>query len=193
MPLEDELEGAFRRSIDEGMQRLHRPWREVLVTGFFGGTEVSIGFLALGGWLIMWVIMSAFPSLHEQTVESATHYATAPLSRETFCLALLAGAVITLMTRMQHGTDCMPAKIVAAVAGGFLLAGLEGLRLPGLAALVLLHDRRQHAGRVAARHPAPPRPEQGAPGDRARGCRERGLSTQIQWLSCRRVSIPGSW
>jgi formate/nitrite transporter FocA (FNT family) len=29
------------------------------------------------------------------------------------------------MTRMQHGTDSVPAKIVAAFAGGFLLAGLQ--------------------------------------------------------------------
>jgi hypothetical protein len=28
------------------------------------------------------------------------------------------------MTRMQHGTTSDPAKVVAAVAGGFLLAGL---------------------------------------------------------------------
>ena len=73
----------------------------------------------------MWLVMAAFPRLHAQTVESATRYATAPLSRETFCLALLAGAVITLMTRMQHGTDAMVGKIAAAVAGAFLLAGLE--------------------------------------------------------------------
>ncbi len=31
--------------------------------------------------------------------------------------------VITLMTRMQHGTDSVPGKIAAAVAGTFLLAG----------------------------------------------------------------------
>lgn len=42
-PIEDELEAAFNRMIDEGSQRLHRSWREVLVTGFFGGTEVAIG------------------------------------------------------------------------------------------------------------------------------------------------------
>jgi formate/nitrite transporter FocA (FNT family) len=29
------------------------------------------------------------------------------------------------MTRMQHGTTSDPAKIVAAIAGGFLLAGLS--------------------------------------------------------------------
>ena len=38
---------------------------------------------------------------------------------------MLAGGVITLMTRMQHGTDDMPAKVVAAVATAFLLAGLQ--------------------------------------------------------------------
>jgi formate/nitrite transporter FocA (FNT family) len=29
------------------------------------------------------------------------------------------------MTRMQHGTDSVPGKIAAAVAGAFLLAGLQ--------------------------------------------------------------------
>lgn len=190
-PMEDELEDAFNRTVEEGIQRLHRSWREVLVTGFFGGTEVamgvlaylavrdatgspllaglafSIGFVALllgrselftegflipvttvvakrasiaqlgklwsgtlvanlvGGWLLMWLIVTAFPALHAQTVESATTFALAPLSMKTMSLALLGGAAITLMTRMQHGTDSMPAKIAAAVAGAFLLAGLE--------------------------------------------------------------------
>ena len=31
-PIEDELEDAFNRTVDEGAQRLHRPWREILVT-----------------------------------------------------------------------------------------------------------------------------------------------------------------
>ncbi len=189
--LEDELENAFTRMVSEGSQRLHRSWREVLITGFFGGTEValgvlaylsvlyathqplwaglafSIGFLALllgrselftegflvpvaavaakrasipqlfklwggtlfanlvGGWAIMWLIMTAFPQLHGQTVESATHFATAPMSAQTLSLAVLGGMAITLMTRMQHGTDSVPGKIAAAVAGAFLLAGLQ--------------------------------------------------------------------
>ena len=190
-PIEDELEAAFNRMVDEGSQRLHRTWREVLVTGFFGGTEVamgvlaylsvlaethnqllagvafSIGFLALllgrselftegflvpvttvaakrasiaqlfklwggtlvanlvGGWVIMWLIMAAFPKLHDQTRESASHFVTAPLSVQSFSLAVLGGMAITLMTRMQHGTDSIPGKIAAAVAGAFLLAGLQ--------------------------------------------------------------------
>ena len=46
-PMEDALEEAFDRQVREGTQRLGRPWREVLVTGFFGGTEVAVGVLAL--------------------------------------------------------------------------------------------------------------------------------------------------
>ena len=157
-------------------------WREVLVTGFFGGTDIaigvvaylavlnathqpllaglafSVGFLALllgrselftegflipvttvvakrasvaqllklwsgtlvanlaGGWILMALIMTALPALHGQTIESAEHFATAPLSWETFALSLLGGMVITLMTRMQQGTDAMVGKIAAAVA-----------------------------------------------------------------------------
>ncbi|MDG4667856.1 formate/nitrite transporter family protein [Mycobacterium sp. 236(2023)] len=190
-PIEDALEYAFRRMVDEGTQRLHRSWREVLATGFFGGTDIavgvlaylavlnathqpllaglafSVGFLALllgrselftegflipvttvaakrasfgqliklwsgtlvanlaGGWLLMLLMMTALPQLHGQTIESAAHYATAPLSMETAALSLLGGMVITLMTRMQHGTESMPAKIAAAIAGAFLLAGLQ--------------------------------------------------------------------
>jgi formate/nitrite transporter FocA (FNT family) len=190
-PIEDELEDAFTRMVSEGTQRLHRSWHEVLVTGFFGGTEVamgvlaylsvlnathnpllagvafSIGFLALllgrselftegflvpvstvaakrasvrqlfklwggtlaanlaGGWLLMWLVMVGYPKLHDQTIEVASHYVTAPISAETVGLAVLGGMAITLMTRMQHGTDSMFGKIAAAVAGAFLLAGLQ--------------------------------------------------------------------
>lgn len=190
-PIEDKLEDAFVSMLSEGAQRLHRSWRGILVTGFFGGTEValgvlaylavldathrpllagvafSVGFLALllghselftegflvpvttvaakraslrqlfklwggtlfanlvGGWIIMWLIMTGFPELRGQTFESAEHFVTAPVSAHTFALAVLGGMAITLMTRMQHGTESVPAKIAAAVAVGFLLAGLR--------------------------------------------------------------------
>jgi formate/nitrite transporter FocA (FNT family) len=190
-PIEDQLEDAFNRLLSEGTQRLHRSWREVLVTGFVGGTEVamgvlaylavqdatgdpllaglafSIGFLALllgrgelftegflvpvttvaakrasvpqlltfwagtllanlvGGWALMWLVMTAFPDLHAQTVESASRYALSSPTPETLALAVLGGMAITMMTRMQHGTDSMPGKMAAAVAAAFLLAGLQ--------------------------------------------------------------------
>jgi formate/nitrite transporter FocA (FNT family) len=79
----------------------------------------------VGGWLVTWVMMTAFPSLASTAVESARTFVDAPFDLRAVCLALLAGSTITLMTRMQHGTTSDPAKIVAAVAGGFLLAGLS--------------------------------------------------------------------
>jgi formate-nitrite transporter family protein len=88
----------------------------------WGGTLVAN---LAGGWLIMWLIMTAFPQLRGQTVESASHYVDAPMAPETIALAVLGGMAITLMTRMQHGTDSVTAKMAAAVAGAFLLAGLQ--------------------------------------------------------------------
>jgi formate-nitrite transporter family protein len=189
-PVEDEVVEAFDRVVDEGAQRLHRSWREVLATGLAGGLEVatgvvallavyaetgshllaglafSIGFIALmlakselftegflvpvtavvagrasvaqlgklwagtlvanlvGGWLVMWLVVHALPDLGSTAVESARAFVDAPLDLEAVCLALLAGAFITLMTRMQHGADSEAGKLAAAVAGGFLLAGL---------------------------------------------------------------------
>lgn len=79
----------------------------------------------VGGWLIMWLVVLAFPAYHKDLVESATYFIDAGLSGETFALAVLAGMLITLMTRMQHGTEDVFAKIVAAVAIGFLLAGFK--------------------------------------------------------------------
>ncbi len=46
-PAEDELAQAFDRIVDQGAQRLHRTWREVLTTGLAGGLEVGVGVLAL--------------------------------------------------------------------------------------------------------------------------------------------------
>ncbi len=88
----------------------------------WGGTLVAN---LVGGWLVMWLVVNALPDLGATAVESAVHFVDAPLDLESICLAVLAGSVLTLMTRMQHGTQSDPAKIVAAVAAGFLLAGLQ--------------------------------------------------------------------
>src|SRR3954471_3151635 len=88
----------------------------------WGGTLVAN---LVGGWMVTWLIMKAFPQFGPTAVESAVKFVDAPLDLRAVCLALLAGSTLTLMTRMQHGTTSDPAKIVAAVAGGFLLAGLS--------------------------------------------------------------------
>lgn len=79
----------------------------------------------VGGWAFTWLVIHAFPQLGHTAIESATQFVAAPLNLRAVCLALLAGSTLTLMTRMQHGTRSDPAKIVAALAGGFLLAGLS--------------------------------------------------------------------
>ena len=78
----------------------------------------------IGGWLVMWMVVQAFPDLTGVAVESASHFVEAPLDLQSICLAFLGGSVITLMTRMQHGAHSEGGKIVASVIGGFLLAGL---------------------------------------------------------------------
>jgi formate/nitrite transporter FocA (FNT family) len=73
----------------------------------------------------MSLVVHAFPELGATAIESGAHFVDAPLDLQSVCLAVLAGSSLTLMTRMQHGTTSDPAKIVAAVAGAFLLAGLQ--------------------------------------------------------------------
>ena len=79
----------------------------------------------VGGWIFMWLIVQGFPQWHALLAESAHHFVDAPFSLQSVVLAVLGGSTITLMTRMQQGTESDPAKIVAAVAGGLLLAGLQ--------------------------------------------------------------------
>ena len=79
----------------------------------------------VGGWIVMALVMTAFPELHETAIESARHFVEPGWTLRTLSLAILAGSTITLMTRMQNGTDEMVGKIAAAIAGAFLLAGLQ--------------------------------------------------------------------
>ncbi|QTG79530.1 formate/nitrite transporter family protein [Arthrobacter crystallopoietes] len=190
-PVEEEVEESFDRTVEEGAQRLNRSFRDVLITGLFGGFEIGIGIMAylgvlhetenhllaglafsaglialllakselftegflvpiaaviareasyaqlgklwggtlianlVGGWLFMALIMTAFPQWSETTTTAANHFLDAGFNWETVCLAVLGGSTITLMTRMQHGTDSVTGKIAAAIVGAFLLAGLQ--------------------------------------------------------------------
>src|ERR1700761_7739069 len=49
----------------------------------WGGTLVAN---LVGGWVIMALIMTGFPQLRAQTIESATHFALAPLSSQSLAL-----------------------------------------------------------------------------------------------------------
>ena len=186
---DEELQGAFRKTVDEARRRLNRSWPSLFATGTVGGIDVglgvmalllvregtgqpllaalafSIGFIALtlgrselftenflvpvaavvtgkssvgamlrlwsgtavtnlaGGWVFMALVMLGLPELHEIAVELGSHYPEMGIGSTSFASAVIGGAAITLMTWMQRGTDSVPAKVVAAVAVAFLLAG----------------------------------------------------------------------
>jgi formate/nitrite transporter FocA (FNT family) len=190
-PVEDEVARGFEATVSSGAQRVNRSFRDVIVTGLFGGLEVGvgvmgylavlhqtndhllagiafgIGFVALllahselftenflmpiaavvakegtalqlarlwigtlvanlvGGWLFMWLVVAGFPQWRSTIVEAGRHYVDAGFGVESVVLATLAGSTMTLMTRMQEGTESDTAKVFASMAGGFLLAGLS--------------------------------------------------------------------
>ena len=86
---------------------------------------VTLGFNLAGGWLFMWLVVLAFPEWQVTITSAAQHFTEASLTLQTAALAILGGSTITLMTRMQQGTQSDVARIIAAVSGGFLLAGLS--------------------------------------------------------------------
>ena len=78
-----------------------------------------------GGWVFCWFIIHGFPQLQGTAVESGTFYVDLHFGMKAFSLAVLGGAVITLMTWMQHSSDAPVSRIVAAIGAGFLLGGLR--------------------------------------------------------------------
>lgn len=86
---------------------------------------VTLAANLLGGWAIAWLIIQAIPALGPTAVETGTHFADLGVNLRSFALAVLAGMVITLMTRMQHATESLGVKIVPALLFGALLAGSE--------------------------------------------------------------------
>lgn len=84
---------------------------------------VTLAANLVGGWCVAWLIVHAYPSLHPTMVTAGTYYARLGVSVRSFCLAVLAGVVITLMTRMQNATESMGVKLVPALLFGALLAG----------------------------------------------------------------------
>jgi formate/nitrite transporter FocA (FNT family) len=92
---------------------LARLWVVTLVTNLLGG----LAFTA--------ITMQALPALHASAVETGHHYATLGVSWRSFWLGVLAGAVITLMTRMQHSSEDYVVRSLAAVVMPFLLVGAQ--------------------------------------------------------------------
>lgn len=79
----------------------------------------------VGGFAMAGMIVVALPSVHDVAVEAGTHYAELGVSWRSFFLAVLAGTVITLLTRMQHATESLGVKLVPAIGMSFVLIGAE--------------------------------------------------------------------
>ncbi|MEA2509652.1 MAG: formate-nitrite transporter family protein [Actinomycetota bacterium] len=85
----------------------------------WGGTLVSN---LIGGWVLMGIVMIAFPKLHPVAVEIGSSYTKLGIGWVSFAGALLGGVVITLMTWMEQGTDSVPARLLCAIIAAFILA-----------------------------------------------------------------------
>ena len=86
---------------------------------------VSLAANLLGGFVMAVMIVVALPDLHATAAETGAHYARLGVSVESFFLAVLAGLVITLLTRMQHASDSLGLQIVPAVLMSFVLVAAQ--------------------------------------------------------------------
>lgn len=79
----------------------------------------------VAGFAMAGMIVVALPEVHEVAVKTGSHYAHLGVSWRSFFLAVLAGAVITLLTRMQHATENLGVRLVPAVLMSFVLVGAQ--------------------------------------------------------------------
>jgi len=87
---------------------------------------LTLGMNLVGGWVITWLIVTGRPDLKETAVEVSAHYFELGFNLHSFVLAVLAGTVITLMTRMQHATDNLGGQLFHSVLDSlFMFAGLH--------------------------------------------------------------------
>lgn len=86
---------------------------------------VTLAANLVSGFLMAGMIVVALPDVRPSALQAGTHYAQLGVSWKSFFLAVLAGAVITLLTRMQHGTDSLGVKIVPAIMMSFVLVGAQ--------------------------------------------------------------------
>lgn len=82
----------------------------------------TLGTNLVGGWLVMALVISGFPALGPTAIGVARHYPAIGIGWRSMAGALIGGAVITLMTWMEHSNEGVGAKVVAAVIAAFLLA-----------------------------------------------------------------------
>ena len=77
-----------------------------------------------GGWVVMGLLMSALPELGPTATSIAELYPEMGITWPAFALAIMGGAVITIMTWMERNCDTQGPQVVAAVAAAFVLAAV---------------------------------------------------------------------
>ncbi len=86
---------------------------------------VTLAANLVAGFVMAGMIVTALPEVHDVAVKTGSHYAHLGVSWRSFFLAVLAGAVITLLTRMQHATENLGVRVVPAVLMSFVLVGAQ--------------------------------------------------------------------
>jgi formate/nitrite transporter FocA (FNT family) len=86
---------------------------------------VTLAANLVAGFAMAGMIVVALPDVHEVAVKSGSHFAHLGVSWHSFFLAVLAGAVITMLTRMQNATENLGVRVVAAVLMSFVLVGAQ--------------------------------------------------------------------
>ncbi len=86
---------------------------------------VTLAANLVGCWGMAWLIVQARPDLRPKAIETGTHYADLGITTSSLALAVMAGVVITLMTRMQNSTESLGVQLVPAVLFGALLAAAQ--------------------------------------------------------------------
>ena len=79
----------------------------------------------VGGWLFTGLVLTGFPQFADTAIKAGAYYVDLGLGMKAFALSVIGGAVITLMTWMQHTTSSTGLRLVPAVTTGFLLAGAQ--------------------------------------------------------------------
>lgn len=88
----------------------------------WSGTYV---FNLVGGFIVAAMLVGAYPALHPTAVDLGEKIIDPGISTESFLLAVLAGAAITLMTWMVRNASSEAGKLVAVGTFGFLLAATQ--------------------------------------------------------------------
>lgn len=86
---------------------------------------ISLATNLLGGLGMTWLVILGAPELGPTAISVGQHYIDLGLTGSSFASAVLAGLVITLLTRMQNSTEQLGVQVIPAYLFGSLLVGAQ--------------------------------------------------------------------